>query len=80
MQDTKLGTSEKDSPAQVAKAGYDALMAGKDHVMARSVRPEMSASLIRRLSAAGRLHLVAASPGLFVDTVLRPGRATERRD
>ena len=32
MMDTKAGTANKDDPAVVAKAGFDALMAGKDKV------------------------------------------------
>ena len=34
MDDTKVGASEKDDPATVARQGFDALMAGKDHVIA----------------------------------------------
>ena len=33
MMDTKAGTMKKDDPAIVAKAGFDALMAGRDHVI-----------------------------------------------
>jgi uncharacterized protein len=36
MQDTKVGQSSKDDPAEVAKDGFEALMAGKDHVVAGS--------------------------------------------
>jgi uncharacterized protein len=36
MQDTKIGAGEKDSAAEVAKQGYEALMAGKDHIVAGS--------------------------------------------
>jgi uncharacterized protein len=43
MQDTKLGQSEKDSAAEVAKQGYDALMAGKDHVVAGSAKNKAQA-------------------------------------
>ncbi|HLH02274.1 MAG TPA: SDR family NAD(P)-dependent oxidoreductase [Bryobacteraceae bacterium] len=42
--DTKLGVSEKDDPAQVAKDGYEALMAGKDHVVAGSFKNKMMAA------------------------------------
>jgi short-subunit dehydrogenase len=35
-EDTKLGTSEKDDPAEVARDGFDALMDGRDHVVAGS--------------------------------------------
>jgi short-subunit dehydrogenase len=43
MRDTKLGQSEKDSAADVAKQGYDALMAGKDHVVAGSAKNKAQA-------------------------------------
>jgi uncharacterized protein len=38
MQDTKVGQQNKDDPADVARAGYEALMAGKDHVIASSLK------------------------------------------
>jgi uncharacterized protein len=34
MDDTKVGTMEKSDPADVARQGFEALMAGKDHVVA----------------------------------------------
>src|SRR5579883_2851763 len=43
MEDTKLGVSEKDDPAQVAKDGFEALMAGKDHVVAGSFKNKVQA-------------------------------------
>lgn len=33
-EDTKLGASEKDDSAEVAKEGFEVRMAGKDHVIA----------------------------------------------
>jgi short-subunit dehydrogenase len=33
MQDTKVAGSDKDDPAEVAERGFEALMAGKDHVV-----------------------------------------------
>ncbi|KAG1239846.1 hypothetical protein G6F66_015747 [Rhizopus arrhizus] len=33
MDDTKVGASAKDDPAQVAEQGFEALMAGKDRVV-----------------------------------------------
>jgi short-subunit dehydrogenase len=33
MADTKVASGPKDDPAEVAKEGYEALMAGKDHVI-----------------------------------------------
>jgi len=44
MDDTKLGVSEKDDPAEVAREGYDALMAGKDHVVAGSFKNKLQAA------------------------------------
>lgn len=44
MQDTKLGANpEKDDPAEVARQGFDALMAGKDHVVAGSFKNKLQA-------------------------------------
>jgi len=37
MEDTKVGASEKDDAAEVAKDGFEALMAGKDKVVAGSI-------------------------------------------
>lgn len=44
MEDTKLGTSEKDDAAEVARDGYEALMAGKDHVVAGSFKNKLQAA------------------------------------
>lgn len=38
MEDTKVAEADKDDPADVAKDGFEALMAGKDHVIAGSVK------------------------------------------
>jgi len=38
MEDTKAGQASKDDPAEVAKDGFEALMAGKDHVIAGSAK------------------------------------------
>jgi short-subunit dehydrogenase len=38
MEDTKLGQGKKDDPADVARDGFEALMADKDHVVAGSAR------------------------------------------
>lgn len=42
--DTKLGTSEKDDAAEVAREGYEALMAGKDHVVTGSFKNKVFAA------------------------------------
>jgi short-subunit dehydrogenase len=36
MEDTRTGAGDKDDPADVARDGFEALMAGKDHVVAGS--------------------------------------------
>ncbi|MEU8804545.1 SDR family NAD(P)-dependent oxidoreductase [Spirillospora sp. NPDC048819] len=38
LQHTKLGQMDKDDPAQVAREGFEALMAGKDKVVAGSLK------------------------------------------
>ena len=46
MEDTKIGaSSNKDDPDEVAKDGFEALMAGKDHVVAGSVKNNVQAGL-----------------------------------
>lgn len=45
MLDTRVGAGEKDNPADVARDGFDALMAGRDHVVAGSVRNRIQSGL-----------------------------------
>jgi short-subunit dehydrogenase len=45
MEDTKVGQSEKDDPAEVAHEGFEALMAGKDHVIAGSFKNTVQATM-----------------------------------
>lgn len=42
--DTKLGAGEKDDAAQVAQEGFEALMAGKDHVVTGSLKNKVQAA------------------------------------
>lgn len=44
MTDTKVATGHKDDPAEVAKQGFDGLMAGKDHVVAGSLKNKVQAA------------------------------------
>lgn len=64
-EDTKLGSGEKDDAAQVAKEGYEALMAGKDHVVAGSFKNKLEAAagyaLPDPLVAKG--HAAQSAPG-----------------
>jgi len=65
MLDTKAGASKKDSPAEVAQQGFDALMAGRDHVVAGSLLNNVQsgvAKIISEKQAAG-LHAKQTKPG-----------------
>jgi uncharacterized protein len=41
MEDTKVAQGKKDDPAEVARRGFDAMMAGKDSVIASSMKSRM---------------------------------------
>lgn len=45
MDDTNVATSDKDAPADVAKTGFEALMAGDDHVVAGSLKNKVQATM-----------------------------------
>lgn len=65
MADTKVGVSEKDDPADVARQGFDALMAGKDQVIAGSLKTKLMAGgndLIPEQAKAA-MHADMAKPG-----------------
>ncbi len=63
--DTKLGASEKDDAAEVAKEGFEALMAGKDHVVAGSFKNKLMAAAGHVLPdpLVAKAHAGAAEPG-----------------
>ena len=65
MDDTRMGQGPKDPAAQVAQQGFDALMAGKDKVVAGSLMTkaqELAASVLPdALKVEGHRHL--AEPG-----------------
>jgi uncharacterized protein len=63
--DTKLGASEKDDPAEVAKEGYEALMAGKDHVVAGAFKNKLQAAAGYGLPdpLVAKAHANMAEPG-----------------
>lgn len=65
MQDTEVGQAEKDSAAEVALDGYEALMAGKDHVIAGSVKNKVQATLAHVLpdTITAEMHRKKAEPG-----------------
>jgi short-subunit dehydrogenase len=65
MEDTKVASSKKADPADVARIGFEALMAGKDHVIAGSLKDRvqnaMAQVLPERTKAAA--HRKQAEPG-----------------
>jgi uncharacterized protein len=65
MEDTKLGASEKDDAAQVAREGYEALMDGKDHVVAGSFKNKVQATLSHVLpdTTTAGMHRKQSEPG-----------------
>jgi short-subunit dehydrogenase len=64
-EDTKLGASEKDDPAEVAREGFEALMAGKDHVVAGSFKNKVQATVSHVLpdTVTAEMHRKEAEPG-----------------
>jgi short-subunit dehydrogenase len=62
--DTKLGTSEKDDPAEVARDGFEALMAGKDHVVAGSFKNKVQATMSHILPDTVPRRYIANKPSL----------------
>jgi hypothetical protein len=45
MDDTKVGTDRKSDPADVARQGFEALMKGKDHVVAAMAKEKLQVAL-----------------------------------
>jgi short-subunit dehydrogenase len=52
MQDTKAGQGKKDDPALVAQQGFEALMAGKDHVVAGSFMNKVQSTVAKFITEA----------------------------
>ena len=65
MQDTKVGSNEKDDPAEVAREGFEALMSGKDHVVAGSFKNKLQAAAGNILPdpAVAQMHRQQSEPG-----------------
>ncbi|MFJ5934666.1 SDR family NAD(P)-dependent oxidoreductase [Streptomyces sp. NPDC093071] len=65
MDDTKVGQQDKDDPAQVARQGLDALFAGKDKIVAGSVKTKAQAAANKVLpdSLKAEAHRKMAEPG-----------------
>lgn len=45
LDDTKVGADKKDDPAKVAKQGFEALMAGKDSILAESLMTKVQGAI-----------------------------------
>jgi uncharacterized protein len=65
MEDTKVGAEDKDDPAEVAKQGFEALMAGKERVVGGSLKnkAQVLASKVLPDSAKAEMHRKMAEPG-----------------
>jgi short-subunit dehydrogenase len=69
MQDTKVYQMDKDDPADVAREGFEALMAGKEQVIAGSLKHRLQATAARVMpeSAKAKMHGKLAQPGTAND-------------
>jgi uncharacterized protein len=65
MDDTKAGADKKDDPAEVAKQGFDALMAGQDQIIAGSLKTKImgAASKILPDPLKAEVHRQLTEPG-----------------
>ena len=64
MLDTKVGSDEKDDPAKVAKDGWDALMAGKVHIVSGwKNKLQAAAAHVTPASILAEQHRKMAEPG-----------------
>ena len=64
MLDTKVGTAEKDDPADVAKAGFDAMMRGEgDVVTGLKNKVQIAAANVIPAGILARQHRQHAEPG-----------------
>jgi uncharacterized protein len=65
MLDTKIGAGDKDDPADVARDGFEALMAGDERVVSASLTTKLQGSAGRLLpdGAKAAMHRRMAEPG-----------------
>jgi short-subunit dehydrogenase len=65
MLDTKVGADDKDDPADVARDGFEALMAGDERVVSASLKTKLQGRGSRLLpdSAKAAMHRKMAEPG-----------------
>jgi short-subunit dehydrogenase len=64
MDDTKVAEAKKDDPAEVAKDGFEALMAGKDRVIAGSAKnkAQVAAGKVLPETARAAVHAAQTKP------------------
>jgi short-subunit dehydrogenase len=79
MDDTKVGADKKDDPADVARDGFEALMAGKDHVVAGSLKNKLQSAMaqVTPETTKAEMHRKLSEPG-SADRV--KGAREENRD
>jgi short-subunit dehydrogenase len=65
MLDTKVGSGDKDDPADVARDGFEALMAGKERVVSASMSTKAQGRFSRLMpdSVKAGMHRKMAEPG-----------------
>jgi uncharacterized protein len=65
MDDTKVAQDKKDDPSEVAKQGFEALMAGKDSVIAGSLKTKIMGMGSRFMpeTVSAELHRQLSEPG-----------------
>jgi short-subunit dehydrogenase len=65
MLDTKVGSEDKDDPAEVARDGFEAMMAGDERVVSASRKTKLQAGASRVLpdSVKAQMHRQMAEPG-----------------
>jgi uncharacterized protein len=65
MEDTNVGSSEKDDPAQVAQQGFEAVMDGDERVVGGGLKTKAQARASRLMpdSAKAEMHRRMAEPG-----------------
>jgi short-subunit dehydrogenase len=65
MEDTKVAVGPKSDPADVAREGFEALMKGKDHVVAASFKEKVQVVLgqVTPETAKAEMHRKQTEPG-----------------
>jgi short-subunit dehydrogenase len=65
MEDTAVGSGPKDDPAEVARQGFDALMAGKEKVVGGSLKNKLQTAVAGVVpdSVKAEMHRKMAAPG-----------------